>query len=115
MDRTPGAVGTCLAGILEQLSAAEGASRKSGPAGTDAPPQLSDNCRALADVAEPPDVRAAFDTSLTFALVQVGCAAGNGITTVLLVACCARRSAILQVARHHAQTVLLWLLDSHHS
>lgn len=115
MDRTPGAVGTCLAGILEQLAAAEGASRKSGPAGTDAPPQLSDSCRAMADVAEPPDVRAAFDTSLTFALVQVRCAAGHGSATVPLLACCARRSAVLQVARHHAHSVLLWVLVAQRS
>jgi hypothetical protein len=47
-------------------------------------PTLSEPCRALADVAEPPDMRAAFDTSLTFALVQVGrcvwqCRAGGAI------------------------------------
>ncbi len=32
--------------------------------------KLSDECRVLADIAEPPNVKRAFDASLSFALIQ---------------------------------------------
>jgi Golgi apparatus protein 1 len=34
------------------------------------PRRLSDECRVLADIAEPPNVKRAFDASLSFALIQ---------------------------------------------
>ncbi|PNH09949.1 Golgi apparatus protein 1 [Tetrabaena socialis] len=57
MASTPGAVGTCLAGKLEE-------STKSGVS------LLADKCHALVDVAEPPNMKVAFDASLTVALLQ---------------------------------------------
>ncbi|KAF8068300.1 hypothetical protein HT031_001987 [Scenedesmus sp. PABB004] len=73
MDRTPGAVGGCLADLLERLAAAEGTSRKmvKEPAGSPAaPPALGEACRVLADVAEPPNMKRAFDTTLSVALLE---------------------------------------------
>ncbi|KAG2498297.1 hypothetical protein HYH03_003558 [Edaphochlamys debaryana] len=57
MASTPGAVGQCLASKLEEGS-------KSGTS------LLSDKCIALVDVAEPPNMKQAFEASLTVALLQ---------------------------------------------
>eukprot|EP00878_Enallax_costatus_P020866 GHUV01022075.1.p1 GENE.GHUV01022075.1~~GHUV01022075.1.p1 ORF type:complete len:715 (+),score=210.45 GHUV01022075.1:1362-3506(+) len=73
MDRIPGAVGSCLADVLERLQAAETTSRKivKEPAlSINAPPQLSEQCRVLADVAEPPNMKRAFETTLSVALLE---------------------------------------------
>eukprot|EP00879_Flechtneria_rotunda_P002629 GHRR01002831.1.p1 GENE.GHRR01002831.1~~GHRR01002831.1.p1 ORF type:complete len:772 (+),score=213.92 GHRR01002831.1:193-2316(+) len=67
MDRIPGAVGSCLADVLERIQAAESKSNKDATA---AIPQLSEQCRVLADVAEPPNMKRAFETSLSVALLE---------------------------------------------
>lgn len=58
---------------LERQQAAEATSRKGlkEPSGSPAaPPQLSDECKVLADVAEPPNMKRAFDTTLSVALLE---------------------------------------------
>ncbi|WIA10935.1 hypothetical protein OEZ85_011100 [Tetradesmus obliquus] len=73
MDRVPGQVGTCLADVMEQLQAAEATSRKivkEAPGAPGSPPQLSDECKLLADVAEPPNMKRAFETTLSVALLE---------------------------------------------
>ncbi|KXZ55868.1 hypothetical protein GPECTOR_2g1419 [Gonium pectorale] len=67
MASTPGAVGQCLAAKLEESS-------KSGSS------LLSDKCTALVDVAEPPNMKQAFEASLTVALLQSQLAAVEGAT-----------------------------------
>ncbi|GIL70396.1 hypothetical protein Vretimale_3583 [Volvox reticuliferus] len=59
MANTPGAVGQCLAGQLEESTTANSTA-----------PRLSDKCSALVDVAEPPNMKQAFEASLTVALLQ---------------------------------------------
>ncbi len=56
---------------LEQMQAAESTGRKSlkDPAAP-APATLTDTCRVLADVAEPPNMKRAFETSLSVALLE---------------------------------------------
>lgn len=67
MGKTPGAVGSCLASILEEQY---GGGVKDA-SGTIKPPRtLSEKCRALADVAEPPNMKQAFEASLSVALLQ---------------------------------------------
>jgi len=73
MDRTPGGVGKCLAEAVERIHSAEATSRKvvrEPPDGPRAPPQVSDACRMLVDVAEPPNMQRAFDTTLSLALLE---------------------------------------------
>lgn len=58
---------------LERLQAAETTSRKivkDAPDSPSAPPQLSEQCRVLADVAEPPNMKRAFETTLSVALLE---------------------------------------------
>lgn len=91
LDRKPGAIGTCLATILEEMAAAAGraaADTRKGlrdPAVTTAaaPPglarTLSPTCATLADVAEPPNMNRQFDASLlTAALVSKLKTLGDG-------------------------------------
>lgn len=69
MARTPGAVGSCLAQILEeQYGGAQ--SDTSSAAAKATIRQLSEKCRVLADVAEPPNMKQAFEASLSVALLQ---------------------------------------------
>jgi len=63
MAKTPGAVGSCLASILEELAGKQAGAVYSGRT-------LSDECRAFADVAEPPNMKQAFEASLSVALLQ---------------------------------------------
>lgn len=81
MGNTPGAVGTCLAEILEQnyqfLDPHNNRRRlatlpdpKKSKSGYVVVRQLSDQCRQLAEVAEPPNMRQAFEASLTVALLH---------------------------------------------
>ncbi|GLI58992.1 hypothetical protein VaNZ11_000814 [Volvox africanus] len=58
MASRPGAVGTCLATVLERMQA----STNGG--------DLSPACSRLADIAEPPNMKAAFESSLAFALLK---------------------------------------------
>lgn len=58
---------------LERNQAADAAGRKIGkdkPGSATAPPQLSEVCRVLADVAEPPNMKRAFETTLSIALLE---------------------------------------------
>lgn len=58
---------------LERQQAAEATSRKivkEKPDAPAAPPQLSEECRVLADVAEPPNMKRAFETTLSVALLE---------------------------------------------
>jgi Golgi apparatus protein 1 len=58
---------------MEQLQAAEATSRKivkEAPGAPNAPPQLTDECKLLADVAEPPNMKRAFETTLSVALLE---------------------------------------------
>ncbi|KAL6765625.1 hypothetical protein V8C86DRAFT_2455787 [Haematococcus lacustris] len=82
MARTPGAVGTCLAMLLDTMNsgkvvdpqaASPGASRRPVP-------QLSDSCLLLVDIAEPPDMKKAFETSLSVVLLQSQLKAMEGAT-----------------------------------
>ncbi|GFR46876.1 hypothetical protein Agub_g8517 [Astrephomene gubernaculifera] len=57
MAATPGAVGQCLAAKLEEGTKSQ-------------KPLLSDKCSALVDVAEPPNMKQAFEATLTVALLQ---------------------------------------------
>ncbi|GAX78146.1 hypothetical protein CEUSTIGMA_g5588.t1 [Chlamydomonas eustigma] len=68
MAKTPGAVGSCLATILEEMVDSPAGASKSRDEKTKR--GLSESCRVLADVAEPPNVKAAFDASLTVVLMQ---------------------------------------------
>ncbi|EFJ50973.1 hypothetical protein VOLCADRAFT_103617 [Volvox carteri f. nagariensis] len=61
MAMTPGAVGQCLAAQLEEGSK---------PDADLTIPRLSEKCSALVDVAEPPNMKQAFEASLTVALLQ---------------------------------------------
>lgn len=84
MARTPGAVGSCLASILEETSSPSSSSSSgsssglsSGSSAAVAPSSggrgsrtLTDRCRVLADVAEPPNLRKAFDASLSVVVLQ---------------------------------------------
>lgn len=69
MAHTPGAVGQCLAQKNEagNLAAASG-KVASAAAGTSS--LLSEKCAALVDVAEPPNMKQAFEASLTVAMLQ---------------------------------------------
>lgn len=58
---------------MEQIQAAETTSRKivkETPGAPNAPPRLTDECRVLADVAEPPNMKRAFETTLSAALLE---------------------------------------------
>ncbi len=58
---------------VERIEAADSTARKvvREPAGSPAaPPRLTSACRALADVAEPPNMKRAFETSLSVALLE---------------------------------------------
>lgn len=58
---------------LERLQAAESTSRKmvkDTPSSPSAPPQLNEQCRLLADVAEPPNMKRVFETTLSAALLE---------------------------------------------
>lgn len=85
MARTPGAVGSCLASILEETSSPSSSSSSGSSSGLSsgassaavAPSSggrgsrtLTDRCRVLADVAEPPNLRKAFDASLSVVVLQ---------------------------------------------
>eukprot|EP00775_Hariotina_reticulata_P012795 gene12795-12923_t len=70
MYTEPGAIGTCLAEALEQLQAAESPTSRKFARDAQAPPQLSKECRMLADVAEPPNMKRAFETTLSAALFE---------------------------------------------
>ncbi|KAG2452551.1 hypothetical protein HYH02_002788 [Chlamydomonas schloesseri] len=74
MASRAGAVGTCLATLLEKqdrgatarlLQAVTGSSSTGGN-----PKLLSPACARLADIAEPPNMKQAFESSLTFALLK---------------------------------------------
>lgn len=73
MDKTPGAVGTCLATILDEMSDGPG---PADPVATGAdvpaniPRVLSTECRVLADIAQPPDMKKAFDASLSMLMLK---------------------------------------------
>lgn len=56
---------------LEQIATSESASSdgRAPPAGAPAAPRLSDECRALADVAAPPNMKRVFEESLSVALL----------------------------------------------
>jgi Golgi apparatus protein 1 len=73
---------------LERNQAAESTSRKvvKEPAGSPAaPPQLSDQCKVLADVAEPPNMKRAFETTLSVALLESQLSALESKTGVAMV------------------------------
>mmetsp|Transcript_34914 Transcript_34914/g.77608 ORF Transcript_34914/g.77608 Transcript_34914/m.77608 type:complete len:994 (-) Transcript_34914:752-3733(-) len=77
MAQRPGAVGSCLASILEKQDRSD---RRMLPAvksddedddvDRKSPPKLSDKCFVLSDIAEPPNMKRAFDASLSFALLK---------------------------------------------
>eukprot|EP00197_Chlamydomonas_leiostraca_P010927 CAMPEP_0202884756 /NCGR_PEP_ID=MMETSP1391-20130828/41312_1 /ASSEMBLY_ACC=CAM_ASM_000867 /TAXON_ID=1034604 /ORGANISM="Chlamydomonas leiostraca, Strain SAG 11-49" /LENGTH=982 /DNA_ID=CAMNT_0049567983 /DNA_START=167 /DNA_END=3115 /DNA_ORIENTATION=+ len=85
MAQRPGAVGSCLASILERQDRESGGKRmlaeeeeddedasagSKNPAKILANAKLSDKCFVLADIAEPPNMKQAFDASLSFALLK---------------------------------------------
>ncbi|GFR44890.1 hypothetical protein Agub_g6234 [Astrephomene gubernaculifera] len=67
MASRPGAVGTCLATLLEKQDRSS-ARLLVETAGN--PKLLSPACARLADIAEPPNMKQAFESSLTFALLK---------------------------------------------
>ncbi|KAG1656262.1 hypothetical protein FOA52_011910 [Chlamydomonas sp. UWO 241] len=89
--KRPGAIGSCLATVLERqdrgaLSSMLRRVLQQGPAKGKGGRQLSDECFVLADIAEPPNMKAAFDSSLSFAslasqLDTIGSATGISFTT----------------------------------
>lgn len=73
---------------LERQQAAEATSRKvvKEPTGSPtAPPQLSEECKVLADVAEPPNMKRAFETTLSVALLESQLSALESKTGVAMV------------------------------
>jgi len=95
MAATPGAVGTCVANILESMSRppAPGTideSEVTDPSaiipGRRVRAQLSEACQAIVDVAEPPDVKQAFDASLSVLLLQNQLSGLEGATGMTLLA-----------------------------
>jgi hypothetical protein len=54
---------------VERIAAAEAAAKDGRAPPTDAPPRLSDECRAVAEVGAPPNMKRAFDESLSVALL----------------------------------------------
>jgi len=55
---------------LDKLQAAESSTSRKFTKDAQPPPQLSDQCRMLADVAEPPNMKRAFETTLSAALLE---------------------------------------------
>ncbi|GFH10065.1 uncharacterized protein HaLaN_05313 [Haematococcus lacustris] len=82
MARTPGAVGTCLAMLLDTMNSGKVVDpQAASPGATRRPvPQLSDSCLLLVDIAEPPDMKKAFETSLSVVLLQSQLKAMEGAT-----------------------------------
>lgn len=73
---------------LERQQAAEATSRKvvkEPPGSPAAPPPLTDECKILADVAEPPNMKRAFDTTLSAALLESQLSAIESKTGVAMV------------------------------
>ncbi|EFJ50582.1 hypothetical protein VOLCADRAFT_103797 [Volvox carteri f. nagariensis] len=66
MAARPGAVGTCLATLLERQDRASARLLQA----TTSDAALTPACARLADIAEPPNMKAAFESSLTFALLK---------------------------------------------
>jgi len=86
MAKSPGAVGQCLAELLDS----PGTKRVADPVGTGAAAakarQLSDKCRAIVDIAEPPNMKQAFDASLSVVLLQSQLSAVEGATGLTMMA-----------------------------
>ncbi|KAG1660746.1 hypothetical protein FOA52_010620 [Chlamydomonas sp. UWO 241] len=92
MSKRPGAVGSCLATILERsdrtsllrriLAEAEEAVQPAPTGSKGAGRKLGDACAALADIAEPPNMKAAFESSLSFAALATQLGSATGLSTV---------------------------------
>lgn len=70
MAKTPGAVGSCLASILDEMPPPSGSAASAGGGGSQQQRTLSDKCRTLVDVAEPPNMKRAFEASLSVVVLK---------------------------------------------
>lgn len=78
MDKTPGAVGQCLASIVKEMDEEEDSGKAS-------PRSISEECRSITEVAEPPDMRLAFDASLSLGFITAQLEALEGSTGLTFV------------------------------
>ena len=78
MDKTPGAVGQCLALIVKEMEEEEDSGKASFRS-------ISEDCRSITEVAEPPDMRIAFDASLSLGFIQAQLEALEGPTGLTMV------------------------------
>lgn len=79
MAKMAGAVGQCLATIVKEMEEEEDSGK------TKAARWISEECRSLTEVAEPPDMREAFDASLSLGFLQAQLEALEGPTGLTFV------------------------------
>jgi Golgi apparatus protein 1 len=89
MAQTPGAIGQCLASIVKEMEEMEDSGK------TRTTRSISEECRSLIEVAEPPDMRDAFDASLSLGFIQAQLEALEGPTGLNLVSKDSKHSVTL--------------------